>query len=184
MTYLFLVLLALIFALLGFLLHAFYFSGPVDVVLLKEVKSLEKALAEKQKEFQEGQEEIVKSDTLVRSLEEQIRTRNAEMEVLQRMIARQDEGIRQLQKDAVALRASLGSYAKSPEAEPVPSLVMDESVPSDSSVVREPVNASPSLRNRVENAAADAKDGDTPAWRENLNNILNILDSMEKEIEK
>lgn len=184
MTYLFLVLLVLIFAVLGFLLHAFYFSAPGDVAPSKEVRNLERALAEKKEELQEAQEQIVKSDTLVRSLEERIRTQNAEMEGLQRMIARQDEGIRQLQKDAVALRASLGSFTKFPEDEPAPSLVLNESVASDSSVVREPVNASAPSRKRIENAGADAKVGDTPAWRENLNNILNILDSMEKEIEE
>ena len=184
MTYFFLVLLALIFAVLGFLLHAFYFSAPGGVAASEEVKKLEKVLAEKQDRLQEAQEETVKSGTLVRSLEEQIRTRNAEMEGLQRMIARQDEGIRQLQKDAVALRASLASFARSPEEEPVPSLVLNESVVSESSAVREPVNASAPLRKRIEDAAAGAKDGETPAWRENLNNILNILDSMEKEIEE
>jgi len=183
MAYLFLASLAVIFALLGFLLHTFYFSGPADVVLLKEeVKSLERALERKQKEVQEAQEEVVKTDTLAHSLEEQIRTRNDEMEVLRRMAARQDEGIRQLQKDAVALRATLGGFEKPWGSELAGSIGLNESTPIASP--REQVNQSETGRNRVEGATADAKEGDMLAWRENLNNILNILDSMEKEIDK
>lgn len=184
MVYLFLVLSAVIFALLGFLLHVFYFSGPRDAVQLKEIEALKKMLDEKHKEAQEAQEETVKTSTMVHSLEEQIRRRNERMESLQRMVARQDDEIRQLQKEAVALQAALGRAEKPLAAATAFAYDVNEPVAGISSVGLEPAKEIASEPSRGEKEAAGRKEGAVPPWKDNLNNILNIIDSMEKEIDK
>jgi predicted ribosome quality control (RQC) complex YloA/Tae2 family protein len=185
LVYVFLVLLALIFASLGFFVHAFYLGSPDNGTLSKETHALKEKLEEKQKEVEAARDELLKTGTVARSLEEQIRQRNEEMEAHQQMVARQDREIRQLQEDAAALHAALGvgeNYNATAVPQSFPALT-------DPSQAGPPAGLAPLMGTAPEQSmSAKSSAGQEvvsiPEWKDNLNNILNILNSMEKEIDK
>jgi hypothetical protein len=179
------VIVALVFGLLGFFLHSHFFGKSGETAPSDEIETLKKALEEKSRELRESRGEIDKAGTLARSLEEQIRQRDEEMGALREMVAHQDEEIRQLQKDALMLRAAVGVSDDHLEGgRPDRTVVQDRTKPTISSEGSEPGKEGGPPHGRGVMGAEANRDALAPGWKENLNNILRILDSMKKEIDK
>jgi chromosome segregation ATPase len=150
MVFLLLALVALVFSLLGFLVHAFYFSkGDLAGSLQEEAQSLKRILAFREKESQEAREESTKFIIQAQLLERQVEQQAEQINALQVKLQEQENEIRQLQR-----------------AEP------DIPVPADA------------MENPVPVAAQESRVQKTPLWKDNLNNILGVLDKIEKETEK
>ena len=174
MIFFWLALIAVTFGLLGFLLHAFYFSRQQRLqALSKDIESLKRILTFREKETQDAKEEISKTRLLVHSLEQQLGQSHDAMQALQQATRRQEEEIRLLQKknaEAALAAAQVEELQRSiaakkeavTEAPPAPSYIADVS----------------------ENGQIDGGKDATPLWKENLNNILGMLDKIEKEVKK
>jgi len=194
MIYFYLGVLAAIFSLLGFYFRAFYFGISEDPKARQKIESLQKELREKQAEVREAREKLTKTSTVVRSLEQQVKQRNEEMEKLRKMASRQDEEIASLQKEAATIRTALAAAKKSPDAQAKP----ESAAPADRGEAPARTTSVPATQQkavvRVEEdkvqqkqpapKKTQQKDSAAPAWREDLNNIEDILDAMEKEIGK
>ena len=190
MIYFYLVSLAAIFGLLGFLIHSFCFTTAEDTGTRQKIASLQKELKERQTELREAREKITKTGASVRSLEQQIKQRNEEMEKLRKMVSRQDEEIAALQKEAATIRTALAAGKKGPDKPAKP----ESSAPAVRTGASAPPAPEPKATPRVDedkaqqkqppSAAAPQSGAAGPVWRENLNNIVGILDAMEKEIKK
>ena len=174
-----LALLALVFVSLGFLLHAFYFGDSRYRRSSKEKDDLKKELQLKAEELRQAEEECQKADRTIQSLEKQLQLRASEMDHLKQLASKQDKAIATLQKDAEVIRAAVSGSAKS-----------IKSVQKVLSVV-EPVNSAPVEAPPVPAVPVQAHEQPrtqettaAPPWKENLDNILSLLDSMEKEVDK
>jgi len=156
MVYLGLAILSLVFALLGFLVHAFYFSkqGPVGE-LERQLEGLKMALSVREKENADDKNEVLKTTTLAGDLERQLEQRNEQVKGIQAIVKKQEEEIRALQEAASEARASIAR--PEPRVEP--------EVP-----IAEPVE--------------ETKETKIPLWKDNLNNILGVLDKFEKGVKK
>ncbi len=167
MIFFWLGLIALTFGLLGFLLHAFYFNRqkPVEA-LRKEIDSLNKALALREVETQGAKEEISKTRTLVHSLDRQLEQSNEAMHTLQQVTKRQEEEIRLLQKRGVEI--------------PVTAVRAEER---QSAVEAKTETAGPDIIRTDQRIPAEEA-ARVPLWKENLNNVLGMLEQMEKEVKK
>jgi septal ring factor EnvC (AmiA/AmiB activator) len=191
--YIQLALLALIFSSFGFLLHAFYFGDTRHKRLTVELKALQEELECKRRELAQKEEEAQKSERMIQSLEKQLQQRSSEMEHLKQLASRQDKAIELLQKEAEVIRAALSGSAKSvktvpnvldsvevaPAAPPLPQQSI-EVKPEAPAKIRE----APRPRQEIPPAPPPAAHADAPAWKENLENILAMLDTMEKEVDK
>lgn len=186
--YLQLALLVVIFASLGFLLHAFYFGDAKQRRLRKELKESEEELERKDRELRQAEEAAQKSDKIIQSLEKQLQQKASELEHLKQLATRQDKAIEMLQKDAEAIRAAMSGSAKSVKSvqealsavAPVP--VEPEITPA---VAPAPLPEPEKLpRSEMPPVATLPGRQDAPAWKENLDNILSMLDTMEKEVDK
>jgi len=184
MIYLFLVILALNFLLLGFFLCRFYFgkSGGKSSIFT-EIKKLQKALAEKDKEAREAQAEISKTIATVQSLEQQISQRNEELEALQIMAKQQDEVIGMLQKVSGEIRLAIAGAASSQNSasNAVSLNTAGDTRGNKNSGKVQSVYVTEASK---ETALRPPQKAGHHAWRKNLNNILEILDTMEKEMDK
>ena len=189
MIYFYLALLATLFGLLGFLVHKFCFSDGAGNEARPRIEKLEQLLLEKQTEVRLAQEEIAKKSAAVQSLEQQIRQRNEEMEKLRQTAARQDQEIASIQREAAEIRAAFGTAT--------PLKAVEAPAKAERNVPAHGLKPAPSTADRTRDAVQEAKAGrepenakprvegsPPPPWRENLNNIIDILDAMEKEIEK
>jgi hypothetical protein len=141
--YALLLLIAIIFAVFGYLLRAFYFEGARVEQLTRDMEVLSAALEEKQREVGDAREEIAKAGELVNSLEQQVRHRNEEMQRLLRPRSLHDGP------------APAAGGAASPILAPAPPL-------------EKPAAEAPHPR----------------GWQENLNNILDNLEMLEREVKK
>jgi len=198
MIYALLIALALVFALLGFLVHAFYFRPSESSEIADERAALRKALDEKQKEVREAMEEIVRKNGLLRSLEQMLSQRNGEIESLQRMALRQEEEINLLRHDAAALRNAV--------AEPENSATMHEGTGSsfvlNTRLQPDPLPAFEHFQ-QASNGLLPLDSGKDPisppeqkrsgpgvpcressAWRADLSDFLKDIDSLGKQTEK
>lgn len=194
MVYFFLLLLALDFWLFGFLLHAFYFGKPAKKVnIADEVANLRNALTNVEKGTQGALEEIAGNSTLVRSLEQQLRQKDEEVEELRIMAQRQEKQIGLLQKAAAEIGVAIagneespsGSKAAQPEASCAQDEIATQSPPAQSEAAQDPQAEDHSPADAADKeASTESKDKNLPSWRDNLNSILSILDTMEKEVEK
>lgn len=196
--YFYLGLMAVFFFAFGYLLRAFYFEKKPPAADA-ETGELRRALGEKQRELGEARDEVAKTAAVVRSLEEQIRHRNEEMENLRRLAEGQDEELRQLQKDAETIRGmlqNLPAVLDTPSGEGEhPAVDSDGTSPlsptetEGSWLEGEEKRPLPPAKARgevepVEEQPAAPTAGHNVAWKKNLDSILNILDSMEKEVQK
>jgi TolA-binding protein len=188
-----LALLALTFSCFGFLLHAFYFGGSRQKHLTKELSEIRKDIENRERELRQAEEATQKADRVIQSLEKQLQQKAIEMEHLKQLATRQDKAIELLQKEAEFIRAAMSGSAKSVKSvqealsavSPVPQPPMPihvEALPVPSIPVQEPQQRSHQEISPV--ASAVPGHGTAPAWKENLDNIISILDTMEKEVEK
>jgi len=190
--YMQLAVLVLIFASFGFLLHAFYFGDSRQRRLSKELGALKKELEEKERESRQAEEAEQKSDKIIQSLEKQLQQKAIEMEHLRQLAARQDKAIEMLQKDAEVIRAAVSGSAKSVKSvqdalsavAPVP--VEHEIAPQITPAAAPLPVQKHQQQPRPETPPVATLPGrqDAPAWKENLDNILALLDTMEKEVDK
>jgi len=190
-----LALLALIFSCFGFLLHAFYFGDSRQKRLTGELKALHEELDHKRRELAQAEEGAQKSERMVQSLERQLQQRSSEMEHLKQLASRQDKAIELLQKEAEVIRTALGGSAKSAkvvqnvlESVEIAPVTPPPARPQTIEVKAEtPAKIREVPRPRQEAPAAPAPAGahaDAPSWKANLENILTMLDTMEKEVDK
>ncbi len=185
--YLQLILLVLIFASFGFLLHAFYFGDARQKQVVKELNRFKAELEEKERELRQAEESAQKSDRIIQSLEKQLHQKAAELEHLKQLAARQDKAIEMLQKDAEAIRAAVSGAARS--ARSLDDALAAVAPPQERQAT--PVLA-PARRPEPEQSPGPETPPvaplpgrqDAPAWKENLDNILSMLDTMEKEVDK
>jgi len=159
MIFFWLALLALTFGVLGFLLHAFYFGRrkSVEANLNDEIQDMKGALALRAKINADIQEDLAHSRNLVKSLERQLEQRNEQMSALQSMARRQEDEIRLLQQATSEIRLSIARTEESGAA-----------------AVQEPGVSEPQ-------PAQEVQDQKIPLWKDNLNNILTMLDNLEKQ---
>ena len=186
--------LVLIFACFGFLLHAFYFGDSRQKRLSKELSGLQKSLEDKEREFHQAEEAAQKSDRVIQSLEKQLQQKAVEMEHLKQLSSRQDKAIEMLQKEAEAIRTAVSGSAKSVKSvqdalsavAPVP-LELERTIAPQPAPAPTPIPVSkpqPEPHPEMPPAATLPGRQDAPAWKENLDNILSLLDTMEKEVDK
>ena len=188
MIYFYLVLFAATFGLLGFLFRTFYFPAAIDPKSRQKIESLQKELTERQTELRDARDRIGRTTTNIRSLEQQIKQRDDEMEKLRKVASRQDGEMAALQKEAATIRAELAAGKRAPDTQvretPAP--------PVRAAVGAVPVPEAKGAQAKVEGDKGEQKQAATttpsgaagPRWRENLDNIVGILDKMEKEIKK
>ena len=181
MVYFYLVLLALIFAALGFLVHAFYFSLPDHAGLSRESATARKTPEGNCLEVERAEEEVVRTSAPVCSPVDEFKARDREMESLESMVVRQDDEIRQLQRDSDALRTALEGLETSTEPAGPP-LDLTRANPAPDSFDLEARGAVRAAAGKRATPGVNGAEGS--AWRDNLDNILNTLDSMGKEIDK
>jgi chromosome segregation ATPase len=198
MIFALLIALALLFVILGFLLHAIYSRAAVNKKLAAERANLRKKLDEKQKENDGVRDEIARKNALLHNLEQMMGKRNGEIEALQSMALRQEEEINLLRKDAAAIRRAvvesevavssgqgLARGVQNGVEEPqAPQNVLernhrasDRRGPSDE---RQPHGASRGKKSE----APGARSGEFSNWRENLSEILKGIDSVEEKKEE
>ncbi len=174
MIFFWLALIAVIFGMLGFLLHAFYFGRKERLqTLSKENEGLKRILAFREKETQDAREEISKARMLIHSLEQQLGQSNDAMQALRQVAERQEEEIRLLQKKNAAAALAVAGAEDRHSSIAAKKEVIVEVPPTPSAIVGESINDQ-----------ADEGRGMTPLWKENLNNILGMLDKIEKEVKK
>ncbi len=182
--------LVFIFATFGFLLHAFYFGDSRQRRLSRELSDLQKALEEKEKQLRQTEDSGQRSERMIQSLEKQLQQKAVEMDHLKQLAARQDKAIEMLQKDAEVIRAAVSGSAKSVKSveealsavAPVPMIEHEPLSPGPPVPIQKP--QPPSARPEVTDVSSNPAHQDSPAWKENLDNILSMLDTMEKEVDK
>ncbi len=183
-----LTLLVFIFACFGFLIHAFYFGDSRQRQLSKELGDVQKEMDEKERELRLAEEAVKKSDRVVQSLEKQLQAKAVEMEHLKQLATRQDKAIEMLQKDAEIIRAAVSGSAKSVKSvEEALSAVAPVPVERDVKPPEPPVQVEePQPQPHAEAPPAPSLPGrqEIPAWKENLDHILSMLETMEKEVDK
>ncbi len=215
--YFFLALLAVIFWVLGFLTHAFYFNRAA--ALMAELQRPHATDVASRQALEEAQKELSRVSGMVRTLERQLRERSEEMEAFKVLASRQDDQIRQLQRDAEAIRraVSSASRAEKPPAKPEvavstvqggtaetrlprgqapapkppavtkptaikrPAAARTASAPA---AAEAPPVSNPPPATQVAAKGTEVDDAGAASWKENLDNILNILEAMEKEVQK
>ena len=161
MIFFWLALLALTFGLLGFLLHASYFGRrkSVEENLNDKIGDMKKALALREIINADAQDDLAHSRMMVKSLERQLEQRNEQLSALQSMTRRQEEEIRLLQQATSEIRLSIARTEESSAVAPEPGVLGPQ-------------------------PAQDAREQKMPLWKDNLNNILTMLDKLEKETRK
>ncbi len=165
MIFLWLALVALIFGLLGFLLHAFFFGQKELVARLNtEIEGLKTSLAFRERGNSDAQQEVARTKGLIESLEKQLAQRNEQMGALQSMAQRQENEIRRLQQAASEIRIAIDQAEE--QRAPTPAPLVAEPEPEPASQPKE------------------SKQQKIPLWKDNLNNILDTLNKIERETKK
>jgi hypothetical protein len=156
MIYLMLSAIALSFGLLGFLLHAFYFSKSRIVGnLTRELDQLGRILREKETKVQAAREEIAGYHIEIRLIERLLAERNKELNLLHSKALRLEEELRGLRRISGDTHFSIVPLDSLRELRPTPSAGVNEE-----------------------------KNQDSHLWRKKLNAILHILDAIEQEMNR
>lgn len=162
MIFFWLGLVALTFTALGFFTHAFYFGKHEFIKKLSaDIQSLQNKLAFRERANSNAQDEIAKTRLLIHSIEQQLEQREAELQLLKNTAQKKDAEIRNLQKQSI-------------ESERITASKQDISW---SAGAASPVEVPPAVE-------PEPKDTKIPLWKDSLNNILGVLDKIEKESRK
>lgn len=146
MIFFLLALVALVFALMGFLTHAFYFNRKGRVGnLKKEIENLNRLLALRDQAKADAELQKTVAKNRVQSLESHLQQRNELLTSLQATVQRQANEIRRLAAQAMEGKDAVQGADKS------------------------------------EPAAVSGNGEKLPLWKDNLNNILEMLEKIEKE---
>jgi ribosome-binding ATPase YchF (GTP1/OBG family) len=180
MIYLMLAAIALFFGLLGFLLNAFYFSKAEMVEnLTAEIDRLRRMLRESERKNRNLQEQFGQVQAQINLLESQLRQRNEEFGVLYFMALRRDEEMGRMQRNAAEKSSPVICEVNSPEDDKAkePAFLADEikARPAPPHLRLVPVSDS-----RAAESAVTSGVPDTPLWKRKLDNVLSILDAIEK----
>lgn len=155
MVYFWIVLMAIMFTVLGFLIHEYYFSKEELVNrLYDELQTVENRLAFRERENATVQQEIAQSRALIQSLEIELAQRNEQLSSLRTVTRRQEEEIRDIQEEAKELRRISAALKESRRSV----------AQADSDELRPVSDFTP-------------RDVKIPLWKEILNNILNLLNN-------
>jgi chromosome segregation ATPase len=159
MVFFWLALVALVFGLVGFLAHAFYFDKNVRVgTLEKEIESLTRMLARRDQAETDAEQPAVAARNHVQSLVRQLAERSEQISALQTKVQSQESEIRQFQQRASELRMPIAQI----EERHNPAQETDE----------------------CHQVPVAEINGNIPLWKDNLNHILGMLDKIEKEEDK
>ena len=151
---------ALMFTLLGFLIHEFYFSKEELIQrLYHELHTVEGKLAFRERENTGAQKEIAQTKATVKSLERQLEQRDEQLNLLSSTAARQGEEIRALREESKELRRMSGTL----DAHKKPTDLTD----------LEESRQAPDLA---------PKDQKIPLWKDILNNILSALEKIDDKV--
>jgi hypothetical protein len=162
MIYFLAALMALMFTILGFMIHAFYFSKDEMVhKLYHDLQAAENELASQAKENANSQKEMDKSKALVQSLERQLEQRDGQLKALKNANQRQEEGLRAFREEATGLRRSAAVTAEPKKLTDASTLEGDPQAP-----------------------GPEQKAQKVHSWKDILNNILGVLDKIENETRK
>jgi septal ring factor EnvC (AmiA/AmiB activator) len=155
MIFFWLVLVALVFGVLGFLMHAFYFNRQERVENLeKEIESMTRVLARRDRAKTEAEQQSAAAASRIKVLELKLTEEKEQRSALEARLRQQEDEIRELR--LVASR----DLIKAAE-------IVEQK--NERSEMGQPMQA--------EVAGSGRK---TPLWKDNLNNILSMLDKFEK----
>jgi hypothetical protein len=181
MIFFWLSLIALLFCLLGFFLHAFYFDKQQLVLnLRREIESVKKVLATEEEETRKAWEEISKTRTVIHSLREQLKQENVWVRASRCLAMRQEKNLHlPAADDRVRITPALPATEHEPRREAT-LFFQDQSTCKPDVVTAIPDwNPNSTVNPRVR--LRDGKGAEIPLWKENLHNILSTLDTLEKE---
>jgi hypothetical protein len=166
---------------LGFLLHAFYFShSNLSERLANELERLRPILKNKAKQHQEALEEIKRTNMHNIFLERQLEKRNEDLGILLSMALQRDEEIRLLEIKVSEIRPGARRQEEG-------SITFDPFKSNNSQRIELSGVKTPDLKTIIEpKANRRTRDQDPaapalPLWKHQLNNILSVLDALEKE---
>ncbi len=151
-----LALVALVFALLGFLTHAFYFDRKDRIGNLeKEIESLTRMLARRDQAKTEAEQQTAAAKGQIQVLEQRLTQGNEKIRALQTTVQQLGNEIRKLQDAASEIPAAIA----------------------------QPVELKPAVRGMDTPVTTPiTSNGEKiPLWKDNLNNILETLNKIEKE---
>ena len=173
-VYLFPVLVALAFFLLGFFLKAFFATKGGLVSVSRHVDDIRKVVLETQRELAADQKDSSGKNT-AEALERQTRHSKEQMDRLQRLTLRFEETSELLHREAEAIRALIGTPQRVGEL-PAATPMWASSAPSG------PVSPSATKEQKASvRAPDDAEDSDAPAWQKSLSDILGDMGKKEEE---
>jgi septal ring factor EnvC (AmiA/AmiB activator) len=153
-----LALVALVFGTLGFLAHAFYFDKKDRIGNLeKEIDSMTRVLARRDQAKTEAEHQVSAAKSRLKTMELQLVQGNEEVMALQARIRQQEFEILQLQN-------ALSEVCITPAQ------------------TLDPKNAAPEI-GQAEPAEVAGSNAKIPLWKDNLNNILETLGKIEKDVE-
>jgi len=168
-VYLFPVLVALAFFLLGFFLKAFFATKGSLSTMSKRLDDVRKVVLETQRELAADQKDSSGKNT-AEALERQTRTAKEQMDRLQRLTLRFEETSELLHREAEAIRALVGTPQRVGELPAATPMWASSTSPPATKEQKAPVRA-----------ADDAEDNDAPAWQKSLSDILGDMGKKEEE---
>jgi hypothetical protein len=173
-VYLFPVLVALAFFLLGFFLKAFFATKGSLSTMSKRLDDVRKVVLETQRELAADQKDSSGKNT-AEALERQTRTAKEQMDRLQRLTLRFEETSELLHREAEAIRALVGTPQRVGELPAATPMWASSTPPGPGSPPATKEQKAP-VR-----AADDAEDSDAPAWQKSLSDILGDMGKKEEE---
>ncbi len=211
--YIFLALLAMIFTVFGVFLHAFCFPYANEAANDRGEATRKDAEAKSDDALHQAQEEIARLNNSVRSLEQELRLKTEELETRRLLttppvgenkpaLQSQEDELGPGNKNSKSQKrrreeSDRGSADSTDQQTPVPARRISKKsaargaarpkaqggdTPTD-----EKATAAPDSQAPLESAGPEVEPKNEPAaanWKDNLKSTLNILDKMEKEVEK
>ena len=168
-VYLFPVLVALAFFLLGFFLKAFFATKGSLVSVSKKVDDIRKVVLEMQTQSAADQRDSSGKNP-AEALERQIRNSKEQMDRLQRLTLRFEETSELLHREAEAIRALVGTPQRVGELPAATPMWASSTSPPATKEQRPPVKT-PGV----------ADDSDAPAWQKSLSDILGDMGKKEED---
>jgi len=172
-VYLFPVLVALAFFLLGFFLKAFFATKGSLVSVSKKVDDIRKVVLEMQTQSAADQKDSSGKNP-AEALERQIRNSKEQMDRLQRLTLRFEETSELLHREADAIRALIVTPQR--VADPPAANTMWAA-----STTSGPISPPGTEEQKAPVRAGDVEDSNTPAWQKSLSDILGDMGKKEED---
>ncbi len=172
-VYLFPVLVALAFFLLGFFLKAFFATKGSLVSVSKKVEDIRKVVLEMQTQSAADQKDSSGKNP-AEALERQIRNSKEQMDRLQRLTLRFEETSELLHREADAIRALIVTPQRVADP-PAANTMWAASTPSG------PISPPGTKEPKAPVRAGVVEDSNTPAWQKSLSDILGDMGKKEED---